>query len=146
MKVKNITITFTVGYVLVSLYTCRALKRKERPLKRPFGLRFSCRLPIGYVGMPDVYEDSEVMLSQFNRLIQELLRGNITRNCFRPWEIELLLDIETCNLKDGSKRETLRRYQRVVQRQMEKGAPTPMKLSEYLNSLRARRAVVMESG
>ena len=79
------------------------------------------------------------MLAQFNRLIQELLRGSMNRNSFRPWEIDLLLDIEGCNLRDGSRRETLRRYQKAVQRQMERGAPTPMKLSEYLDSQRVRR-------
>jgi hypothetical protein len=78
-------------------------------------------------------------LAQFNRLIQELLRGNMHRNTFRPWEIELLLDIETCNLRESTKRETLRRYQRAVQRHMEKGARTPLKLSEYLESVKAKR-------
>jgi hypothetical protein len=54
----------------------------------------------------------------------------------------LLLDIESCSLRDSSKREVLRRYQRAVQRQMEKGARTPIKLSEYLEANRARRAAI----
>ena len=83
--------------------------------------------------------DGDAILAQFNRLIQELLRGTMNRNCFSPWEIELLLDIESCNLRDGSKRETLRRYQKAVQRQMDKGAAYPMKLSEYLDSQRTRK-------
>ena len=83
--------------------------------------------------------DSETVLAQFNRLMQELLRGNMARNTFRPWEIDILLDIEGCQVRETTKRETLRRYQRAVQRQMEKGARTPMKLSEYLEGLRARR-------
>jgi hypothetical protein len=83
--------------------------------------------------------DSETVLAQFNRLVQELLRGNLARTTFRPWEIEILLDIEACPVREGTKRETLRRYQKAVQRQMEKGARTPMKLSEYLEGLRARR-------
>ncbi len=83
--------------------------------------------------------DAETVLAQFNRLVQELLRGNMNRNTFRPWEIDILLDIETCEIREATRRETLRRYQRAVQRQMEKGANKPMKLSEYLESLRARR-------
>ena len=83
--------------------------------------------------------DAETVLAQFNRLIQELLRGNMNRNTFRPWEIDILLDIESCQIRDATRRETLRRYQRAVQRQMEKGGSKPMKLSEYLESLRARR-------
>lgn len=83
--------------------------------------------------------DSEAVLHQFNRLMQELLRGTLTRNTFRPWEVEILLDIELCNLRDAAKRETLRRYQKAVQRQMEKGASRPLKLSEYLDGLKAKR-------
>jgi hypothetical protein len=89
--------------------------------------------------MYDSAPDSEAVLAQFNRLIQELLRGNMHRNTFRPWEIELLLDIEGCNLRDSTRREMLRRYQRAVQRHMEKGAPSPLKMSEYLESVRAKR-------
>ena len=33
----------------------------------------------------------------------------------------------------------MRRYQRAVQRQMEKGATVPMKLSEYLEANRLKR-------
>src|SRR5579871_1928844 len=90
--------------------------------------------------MHDSLPDSDAVLAQFNRLIQELLRGNMHRNTFRPWEIELLLDIETCNLREASKRETLKRYQKAVQRHMDKGARLPLKLSEYLDSLKSKRA------
>ena len=90
--------------------------------------------------MHDSLPDSEAVLAQFNRLIQELLRGNMHRNTFRPWEIELLLDIESCNLREASKREILRRYQKAVQRQMEKGARLPLKLSEYLEAVKTKRA------
>src|SRR5579872_5663131 len=83
--------------------------------------------------------DSDAILAQFNRLIQELLRGNMHRNTFRPWEIEILLDIESCNLRDSSRREILRRYQRAVQRHMEKGGDKPLKMSEYLEAVRAKR-------
>ncbi len=90
--------------------------------------------------MHDSLPDSDAVLAQFNRLIQELLRGNMHRNTFRPWEVELLLDIESCSLRESAKRETLKRYQRAVQRHMEKGARLPIKLSEYLESVKAKRA------
>jgi hypothetical protein len=83
--------------------------------------------------------DSETILAQFNRLLSDLLKGKLVRNTFRPWEIDILLDIETCELRDGQKRETLRRYQKAVQRQMEKGGVIPMKLSEYLEANRLKR-------
>jgi hypothetical protein len=77
--------------------------------------------------------DSEARLNRFNRLMQELIRGNMNRNTFHPWEIEILLDIEACQIREPVKRETLRRYQKAVQRAMEKGAPTPLRLSDYLS-------------
>jgi hypothetical protein len=78
-------------------------------------------------------QNSEAVLTRFNKLLQELVRGNMTRNTFQPWEIEILLDIEACNVRDAVRRETLRRYQKGVKRAMEKGAPVPLRLSEYLN-------------
>lgn len=90
--------------------------------------------------MVDIVQDSELVLNRFNKLVQELLRGSITRNTFRPWEIDILLDIESCNLRDGARRETMRRYQKAVQRAMEKGAPMPLKLSEYLDLQKSRSA------
>jgi len=69
---------------------------------------------------------------QFNRLIRELLRGQINRNSFRPWEVELLLDIDDCGLRESARDSALRRYQKAVQHQLERGATAPMKLSEFL--------------
>jgi hypothetical protein len=76
--------------------------------------------------------DSEARLNRFNRLMQELIRGQMSRNTFQPWEIEILLDIDSCQVREPVKRETLRRYQKAVQRAMEKGRSTPLQLSEYL--------------
>ena len=89
--------------------------------------------------MVDTVQDSDFVLARFNKLVQELLRGSITRNTFRPWEVEILLDIEACNLRDGGRKELMRRYQKAVQRSMEKGAPMPLKLSEYLEMQKTRR-------
>ena len=94
--------------------------------------------------MDDFLPDSDAILAQFNRLMQELLRGNMQRNTFRPWEIELLLDIESCSLRESTKRDILKRYQKAVQRHMGKGARLPLKLSEYLNAVKAKRAGTSE--
>ena len=89
---------------------------------------------------PDSLPDSDAILAQFNRLMQELIRGNLQRNTFRPWEIELLLDIESCSVRENHRKDVLKRYQKAVQRSMEKGARMPMTLSEYLESVRLKRA------
>jgi len=82
--------------------------------------------------MSDGQNQDEDLLPQFNHLIRELIRGKILRNTFRAWEIELLLDIESCRLRESARDNILRRYQKAVQRQMEKGETRLMKLSEFL--------------
>ncbi len=77
--------------------------------------------------------DPEDTLAQFNRLIRELLKGQIVRNTFQPWEVELLLDIESCGLRESSREAILRRYQKTVQRQLLRGVEQPMKLSAFLS-------------
>ena len=74
----------------------------------------------------------EARLLQFNRLMQDLLRGKIQRNTFQSWEVEILLDIEACEMRDASRREVLRRYQKAANRYFDRGGRTLLKLSEYL--------------
>ncbi len=83
--------------------------------------------------------ERERMLNRFNRLIGELLKGTTVRNTFHPWEIELLLDIEGCALDLKRKSDTLRRYQKAVERQLDYGPGPPMKLSEFLQTRTTRR-------
>lgn len=82
----------------------------------------------------------ELMLNRFNRLLREIMRGTAARNAFHPWEIEILLDLETCDLDPRRRGEILRQYQRAVERQMETGPGPPMKLSEFLIRRAQRRA------
>ncbi len=84
----------------------------------------------------------EARLAQFNRLMQDLLKGRIQRNTFQSWEVDILLDIESCELKDSSRREVLRRYQKAANRYFERGGRTLLKLSEYLD--KKHRAVLDE--
>ena len=80
----------------------------------------------------DDIEQRERQLIRFQRLFGELLSGKLNRNSFAPWEIELLMDFETCSLPSRRRTEILRQYQRAVVRQMESGAGPPMKLSRFL--------------
>lgn len=85
-------------------------------------------------------EDGEQFLVRFNRLVRELEQGAITRNCFKPWEIELLLDMDACDLRSQRKWQLLRQYQKAFRRHVENGASRPLKLSEYLRRKVTRRA------
>lgn len=89
--------------------------------------------------------DVEIVHAQFNRLLNELIKGNINRNTFQAWEIELMLDIQACDFGDTPQKELLKRYQKAVQRAYDKGSKMPMKLSAYLQSLRSRRVAASES-
>ena len=81
----------------------------------------------------------ELMLNRFNRLISELLRGAIVRTTFQPWEVDLLLDMQNCEIEPRKRQEILRQYQKAVQKQMECGPGPPMKLSDYLQLRMTRR-------
>jgi len=91
---------------------------------------------------PEELIDLELMLNRFNRLVGEVMRGVVARNSFQPWEVEILMDLETCRLDGRRRLEILRQYQRAVERQMATGPGPPMKLSEFL-AIRARRYGIM---
>jgi len=74
----------------------------------------------------------ELMLNRFKRLMGEIMRGELARNAFHPWEIDILLDLEECQLDRRRRTDTLRQYERAVERQMATGPGPPMKLSQYL--------------
>ena len=76
---------------------------------------------------------SESISQRFNRLLHDLLGGSLKRNCFERWEVDLLLDIESCKMGPGAKRQALRRYQRAVTRQLEKSPGEPFTLSQFLH-------------
>lgn len=73
--------------------------------------------------------ETNPVLSQFDRLIADLIAENMQRSKFEPWEIDILLDILACGI---TKPTVLKRYREAVHRQMASGAAHPMKLSEFL--------------
>ena len=81
----------------------------------------------------------ELILNRFKRLLGEIMRGQVARNAFQPWEIEILLDLDQCELESRRKMDILRQYQRAVERQMEMSDGPPMKLSEFLVRRAQRR-------
>ena len=87
----------------------------------------------------DDYEHRELQLNRFRRLIGELMRGEMNRNTFETWEIDLLLDFETCQLPLRRRLEVLRQYRKAVERQLESGPGPPIKLSHFLVLREQRR-------
>ncbi len=64
--------------------------------------------------------------------MNEIMRGSTNRNSFLPWEIEILLDLDGCDLSPTRRLDLLRRYRKAVQRDIERGAETPLRLSDYM--------------
>ena len=91
--------------------------------------------------MAETAYSSDVVSSRFNRLLQELLSGETKRNAFLPWEVDILLDIEEFPVHSSLRKQLLRRYQKAVNRDFERGATAPCKFSDYIrkNLERARR-------
>jgi hypothetical protein len=83
--------------------------------------------------------DRELMFSRFQRLITEVIRGSTTRNVFQTWEIEILLDIDTCEIHPNRRIAALRQYLTAVAHQLETEQGPPMKLSEFLQRRKTRR-------
>ena len=82
----------------------------------------------------------ELMLNRFRRLLGELQTGKTQRNQFEPWEIAILLDLESCHINRRQWIAILKQYEKAVERQIEGGNGPPMKVSEFLE-LRSKRVV-----
>ena len=81
-------------------------------------------------------EETHEILAQFDRLITEILNGEMRRAALLPWEMDLLVDISTCDVSLAE----LREYRIAVRHELRHGARSPMKLSDYLARRRGRDA------
>jgi hypothetical protein len=89
--------------------------------------------------------DLELIVNRFNRLVKEILQGEVKRTCFQPWEVELLIDLQECGLTRSRRYETLRRYQRAVQHQLERSGVPPLRFAEFVRRARKPSMPSMES-
>lgn len=78
--------------------------------------------------------DSSAVLAQFNQLMKELLGLGLNRYTFQPWEVEILLDLESWKAPNSKRGPVLRRYRTTVRRDMLNGARLPLRFAEFLQS------------
>jgi len=74
------------------------------------------------------------------RLIDEVIAGEFRRNKFEAWEVDILLDMLSCDLPAGgpvTRLRVLRQYQETACQKLDEGSDDPMKLSQYLESLKS---------
>lgn len=72
--------------------------------------------------------------ASFCQLLTQLIAGNVRRNVFSQWEMDLLLDLEMTYIRKSSRPEMLRRYLKAVQRQHASGAPAPLRFSRFFEN------------
>lgn len=80
----------------------------------------------------DDITDRELMLNRFRKLLSEVIHGVSSRHSFQPWEMDILLDLETCDVFPRHRVKVLRQYEKAVERQLNEGSGPPMKLSDFL--------------
>ena len=83
--------------------------------------------------------DHDLMISRFERLMTELIRGGTNRTVFQPWELEILVDINECRVDRAARIGLLRQYRQAAIRQLETAPGPPMKFSEFLQRRKTRR-------
>jgi hypothetical protein len=86
-----------------------------------------------HLGMTDTRSE-QADLASLNQLVHEIIGGVARRHTFSQWELELLLDLQTCGIRKSSRPEVLRRYLRAVHNHFAQGALTPLKLSTFLDA------------
>ncbi len=89
--------------------------------------------------MSDETYDSGHIQGRFNRLMQDVRRGDWRRTEFESWEVELILDIQACAHEIATRRDLLKRYTKAVERQLSRRREMPMKLSSYVEHLKQRK-------
>jgi hypothetical protein len=81
-------------------------------------------------------------LTSLNQLVHEIIGGSVRRNTFTQWELELLLDLQTCRVRKSSRSEVLRSYLRAVQQHFADGEMDPLRLSTFLDGQNRRSRAV----
>ncbi|MBV9301536.1 MAG: hypothetical protein JOY62_17335 [Acidobacteriaceae bacterium] len=76
----------------------------------------------------------------FSQLVQELISGTVDRHVFTQWELELLLDLQTCAVRKSARPDVLRRYLKAVQQNFSQDASAPLRLSAFLEQEMQQRA------
>ena len=78
-------------------------------------------------------------LTAFSQLIQELISGAVARHTFNEWEVEMLLDLQSCQIRKSARADLLRRYLKAVQQGFAEGESSPLRLSSFVERRRQRR-------
>jgi len=74
----------------------------------------------------------EIRLVHLDNLLADMAAGQFHRTTYQPWEIEVLLDIQACNVSEPDRKALLQRYQKAAHRWFDRGGRTLLLLSDYM--------------
>jgi hypothetical protein len=99
-------------------------------------LEFSEENPTCYLAELNMaYSD----LMSFSQLVQEMIGGAVGRHTFSEWELELLLDLQSCRIRKSARPNLLRHYLKAVHQGFAEGASSPLRLASFVERHRRRR-------
>jgi hypothetical protein len=78
-------------------------------------------------------------LTAFSQFVQDVIGGAVRRHTFSEWELELLLDLQTCAIRKSARADLLRRYLKAVHQDFAAGALAPLRFSSFLERRKQRR-------
>jgi hypothetical protein len=81
-------------------------------------------------------------LVSFSQLVHDVIDGAVRRHTFSEWELELLLDLQTCAVRKSARADLLRRYLKTVHQDFAEGASSPLRFASFVERKRQRRAAV----
>lgn len=61
------------------------------------------------------------------------------RHTFTEWELELLLDLQTCPIRKSARADLLRRYLKAVHQDFADGASSPLRFASFVEHRKQRR-------
>lgn len=75
-----------------------------------------------------------MQLDSYRQFVYQLISGNVRRNTFTQWEMDLLFDLEKFPVRKSRRAQILRRYVKATNRHISDGASAPPRLAEFLQS------------
>lgn len=78
-------------------------------------------------------------LTSFSQMVQEMIGGAVGRHTFSEWELELLLDLQSCRIRKSARPNLLRHYLKAVHQGFAEGASSPLRLTSFVERHRRRR-------
>lgn len=74
----------------------------------------------------------QIRLDSYRQFIYQLISGEVKRNTFTQWEMDLLFDLQKFPVRKSRRAQLLRRYVKATNRHMLSGALTPPRLAEFI--------------